>query len=110
MSRAANLFIAMFVAAVPCGSAALAQDGAESIDFSRYAASAATLTAVASAASLVSPCSVPLSYTEIIEESYAVLELTVACLGEEDEEAAVILRFDMLDNGTLLPQSYEFAG
>ncbi len=110
MTRIKGALAALFMTATALSVSSLAAQDTEPFDFAKYAASSATLSAIATAVSLVEPCGQPLSYTEEIIESYGVVELTVACIGDGDEEAAVILRFDIQENGYLIPQSFELAG
>ncbi len=79
-------------------------------DFSRYAGSSATLSAVVTAVSLVEPCEGEITFAEEVIDSYQVVELTVSCSSDSDTSRAVILRFDMLEGGGLRPASFGRAG
>lgn len=97
---------------VMCGLAAICTAGtavAAEADFSRYAGSSATLSAVVTAVSLVEPCEGEITFAEEVIDSYQVVELTVSC-SDSDTSRAVILRFDMLEGGGLRPASFGRAG
>jgi len=107
--RAAVIFVfAIAFAGAPATGQEEGEEGA--FDFYKYAAHPATLSAVSAAASLLGPCPGPLQYSEFVQESYGTVELTVSCQFDDESEAAVILRFDILDHGYLLPKSFEYAG
>ncbi len=96
-----------------CGGAAVLVAGAATAaepDFSRYASSSATLSAVVTAVALVEPCEGDITFAEEVIDSYQVVELTVACSSDADASRSVILRFDMLEGGGLRPASFGRAG
>ena len=95
----AVLLVSAWCAALPAGTAV----AENAFDFSKYADSSANLTAVATAVSLVEPCSGKISFSEATIESYDTVELTVAC----EEAKKVVLRFEILEGGKLRPASFD---
>lgn len=109
MFIAAKTLARLAFAATLAGTGALAAEEPAAIDFSKYMSHSATLAAVVTAMSMLEPCSEPLAFTDEVIESYETVELTITCQGGENGEAAIIVRFLMLENGFLAPQSFEFA-
>jgi len=81
---------------------------AEEIKWQKYMTSAAVVSSIATAISMVGPCSVPVEFSETIAEGK--VQLYVNCFGNEDEEATVIVKFNQFSDGFLSPDGFDFAG
>lgn len=81
---------------------------AADINWEKYMHSAAVVSAIAAAVALVDHCSRPLDFQEIKEDGK--LTLVFNCNGNEDEEAAGIIEFDVFDGGAIVPSKFSIAG
>lgn len=81
---------------------------ADEIKWDKYMQSAAVVSTIATAISMVDPCSVPLEFTETIENNK--VKLFVNCFGNEEDEATAIIEFNQFDGGLLMPGKFDFAG
>ena len=80
----------------------------EKINYKKYFQSAQVISAIAAAVAFVDDCSKPLEISETRKGNTLTLGFT--CPGGENEEATSYIRFNMTDDGLLIPEAFDFAG
>lgn len=86
--------------------AATTSSFAADVDFSRYFNSATSLSAVASAISILEPCEKPIKFSEKVETDS--VTLTATCPASDGEAITVNLSFQKDESGTLFPDSFDY--
>lgn len=81
---------------------------AADVDFSRYFKSAAALSAVASAVSILEPCEKAIEFSEKVEGDS--VTLTAVCPASDGEAITVNVEFQKDETGTLFPDSFDYGG
>ena len=82
---------------------------AEEVDWNRFMTSSTVVSAIASGMASLDYCETPLKFEQTAGEGK--LSLSMTCTGEtEDDNATVIIEFDDIGEGELLPNQFNFAG
>ena len=82
---------------------------AEDVDWNKFMTSSTVVAAIASGMASLDYCETPLVFAQTAEEGK--LSLRMTCTGEsEDDNATVIIEFDDIGEGELLPSQFNFAG
>lgn len=82
---------------------------AEDVDWSKFMTSSTVVSAIASGMAALDYCETPLQFAQTAAEGK--LSLSMTCAGEtEEDNATVIIEFDDIGEGELLPSQFNFAG